>query len=82
MIIDENKKCKRSDKHNKDKRHNNKQTHPEKQQQKRTVTILGDSIIKGIKFHKIKKQFVIGETIYISIYIYIFVKSFPGAKSS
>ena len=37
-------------------------------------TILGDSIIKDIKSHKIKQQLGTGEN--------IFVKSFPGAKTS
>ena len=69
------KKRKPSDRHNnKNKRHKNKQTNPANQQQKRTITTLGDSIIKGIKSHKIKKQLGTGEN--------IFVKSFPGAKTS
>ena len=75
--INENKKRKPNDRHNKDnnnKRHKNKQTNPVNQQQKRTITLLGDSIIKGMKSHKIKKQRATGEN--------IFVKSFPGAKTS
>ena len=55
--INENKKRKPSDRHNKDnnnKRHKNKQTNPVViQLQMRTITILGDIIIKGIKSHKI-----------------------------
>ena len=75
--INEKKKRKPSDRYNKDnknKRFKNKQMNPENQQQKRPITILGDSIIKGIKSHKIKKQLGTGEN--------IFVKSFPGAETS
>ena len=53
-IIKENKKRKRNDRRNKDKRINNKHMNPEKQQQKRTITMLGDSIIKGIKITRLK----------------------------
>ena len=67
-------KNKPNDRYKKDKRHNDKRTNTGKQQQKRTITILGDSIIKDIKSHKIKQQLGTGEN--------IFVKSFPGAKTS
>ena len=76
--INGNKKRKSSDRHNQDnknKRHKNKQTNPVKSTTKAyTITILGDSMIKGIKSHKIKKQLGTGEN--------MFVKSFPGAKTS
>ena len=67
-------KNKPNDRYKKDKRHNDKRTNTGKQQQKRTITILGDSIIKDMKSHKIKQQLGTGEN--------IFVKSFPGAKPS
>ena len=74
VMFIKSKKNKPNDRYNKDKRHNDKRTNTGKQQQKRTITILGDSIIKDIKSHKIKQQLGTGEN--------IFVKSFPGAKTS
>ena len=71
MITNKNKKRKPSDRHNK--RHNNK-INPKKQQQTRAITILGVSIIKSLKSHKIKKQLGTEDN--------MFVKSFPGAKTS
>ena len=74
VMFIESKKNKPNDRYNKDKRHDDKRTNTGKQQQQRTITILGDSIIKDIKSHKIKQQLGTGEN--------IFVKSFPGAKTS
>ena len=56
VMFVKSKKNKPNDRYNKDKCHNDKRTNTGKQQQKRTITILGDSIIKDIKSHKIKQQ--------------------------